>query len=199
MTNKEAIEYNKNLRMYMQITDKKSEHKFLKENYTALDMAIEALEKINKFQTTYNRVLSAKKVEEMIVDGVMTLDEAIKHAEEVTVKKDKEAEEAHANQVRKIELIKSLAELENCTIPDNDFAQHDYTRENECKKCADEHRQLAGWLRELKTLKEHTGHWIEECDGTSRCNECGSSIFTVQNWFNYCPNCGARMNDEVEE
>lgn len=31
----------------------------------ALDMAIEALEKINKFQTTYNRVLSAKKVEDV--------------------------------------------------------------------------------------------------------------------------------------
>lgn len=44
MKREEAIEYNKNLRMYMQITDKKSEHKFLKENYTALDMAIKALE-----------------------------------------------------------------------------------------------------------------------------------------------------------
>ena len=49
MTNKEAIEYNKNLRMYMQITDKKSKHKFLKENYTALDMAIEALERDTVF------------------------------------------------------------------------------------------------------------------------------------------------------
>lgn len=31
----------------------------------AYKMAIEALEKINKFQTTYNRVLSAKKVEDV--------------------------------------------------------------------------------------------------------------------------------------
>lgn len=44
MTNKEAITYNKNLREYMKITDKKSEYKFLKENYIALDMAIKALE-----------------------------------------------------------------------------------------------------------------------------------------------------------
>lgn len=44
MTNEEAIEYNKNLRMYMQITDKNSSHKFLEENYIALDMAIKALE-----------------------------------------------------------------------------------------------------------------------------------------------------------
>ena len=44
MTNEEAIEYNKNLRLYMQITDKESEYKFLEENYVALDMANKALE-----------------------------------------------------------------------------------------------------------------------------------------------------------
>lgn len=44
MTIEEAIEYNKNLREYMRITDKDSEYKFLKENYEALDMAIKALE-----------------------------------------------------------------------------------------------------------------------------------------------------------
>ena len=44
ITNKEAIEYNKNLREYMKITDKDSEYKFLKENYEALDVANKALE-----------------------------------------------------------------------------------------------------------------------------------------------------------
>ena len=44
MTNEEAIEYNKNLREYMRITDKESEYKFLKENYEAFDMGIKALE-----------------------------------------------------------------------------------------------------------------------------------------------------------
>ena len=44
MTKEEAITYNKNLREYMKITDKKSEYKFLEENYIALDMAIKALE-----------------------------------------------------------------------------------------------------------------------------------------------------------
>lgn len=44
MTREEAIVCNKNLREYMRITDKNSEYKFLKENYEALDMAIEALE-----------------------------------------------------------------------------------------------------------------------------------------------------------
>ena len=44
MTDEDAIEYNKNLREYMRITDKNSKYKFLKENYEALDMAIKALE-----------------------------------------------------------------------------------------------------------------------------------------------------------
>lgn len=44
MTNKKAIEYNKNLREYMRITDKDSEYKFLKENYEALEMGIKALD-----------------------------------------------------------------------------------------------------------------------------------------------------------
>lgn len=50
MTSKEAIEYNKNLREYMSITDKDSEYKFLQENYEALDMAIKALEIVNDFE-----------------------------------------------------------------------------------------------------------------------------------------------------
>lgn len=44
MTIEEAIDYNKNLRMYMKISDKNQLCKFLEENYTALDMAIKSLE-----------------------------------------------------------------------------------------------------------------------------------------------------------
>ena len=43
MTPEEAVEYNKNLKMYMKISDKQNPCKFLEENYIALDMAIEAL------------------------------------------------------------------------------------------------------------------------------------------------------------
>ena len=42
MINKEAIEYNKNLREYMRITDKNSEYKFLKENYEGKKVGIVA-------------------------------------------------------------------------------------------------------------------------------------------------------------
>ena len=57
----------------------------------------------------------------------MTLDEAIKHAEEVA--------EGH----EKIKCIKAVT-LEEC-------------------KCAEEHSQLASWLKELKLLREKT-KWI---------------------------------------
>ena len=70
----------------------------------------------------------------------MTLDEAIKHEEEVAEEQEKAAKEWHENQVRKCELIP--------------FAEMDYTHENECKKCAEEHQQLAEWLRELKVHRE---------------------------------------------
>ena len=44
MTIEKAIEYNKNLRMYMKISDKTQPCKFLEGNYVALDMAIKSLE-----------------------------------------------------------------------------------------------------------------------------------------------------------
>lgn len=44
MTKDEAIDYNKNLKMYMKMSDKNNPCKFLEENYVALDMAIKALE-----------------------------------------------------------------------------------------------------------------------------------------------------------
>ena len=47
MTNEEAIDYNKNLKMYMKISDKQEPCKFLEENYIALDMAIEALKEMS--------------------------------------------------------------------------------------------------------------------------------------------------------
>ena len=63
----------------------------------------------------------------------MTLDEAIKHAEEVAEEKEEQAWEAQL--------------------------QEEYIT---CKDCAKEHRQLAEWLKELKQLRKQpkTGRWI---------------------------------------
>ena len=63
----------------------------------------------------------------------MTLDEAIKRAEEVAKEKDKEA---------------YMWEYDyDGNVPDTIA---------ECKKCAAEHRQFAEWLKELKELREQT-------------------------------------------
>ena len=45
MTESEAVEKLKNMRLFMQITDKNSEHKFAEDDYKANEMAIQALEK----------------------------------------------------------------------------------------------------------------------------------------------------------
>lgn len=87
----------------------------------------------------------------------MTLDEAIRHAEEVV--------------------------------------EYDCYNDEQ-KKCADEHRQLAEWLKELKECRQHTGHWVLVNGGLDiyMCDQCGEilQIDRVPIW-DYCPVCGARM------
>jgi hypothetical protein len=61
----------------------------------------------------------------------MTIDEAIKHCEEVAEENDKIA---------------------------NTF-EYSLKTKSDCKECASEHRQLAEWLRELKKLRNFT-HFI---------------------------------------
>lgn len=70
----------------------------------------------------------------------MTLDEAIKHAEEVADKKEREKQ-------------KWGKWLEN----DSDYRA--VAEKVSCELCAEEHRQLAEWLKELKQLREQT-RWI---------------------------------------
>lgn len=45
MTESEAVDKLKNMRLFMQITDKNSEHKFAEDDYKANEIAIQALEK----------------------------------------------------------------------------------------------------------------------------------------------------------
>ena len=60
----------------------------------------------------------------------MTLDEAIKHAEKVAEEKENEAQ-------------------------DLEYSKLDWRHEaNQCSKCAEEHRQLAEWLKDYKRLLE---------------------------------------------
>lgn len=71
----------------------------------------------------------------------MTIEEAIKHAEEVAEKNERRAES-----------------VRNRPISSADF----YHEEESCSKCATEHRQLATWLKELKAHRESWEKCIKE-------------------------------------
>lgn len=134
---------------------------------------------------------------------MMTLDEAIKHAEAVAEEKEN--------------FIKRTYETfaEDRLL----FAEE----ESECKECADEHHQLAEWLKDYKRIKEREpllekikekyalmkaderkkGKWINKSHtigcgikfAASECTCCGKKTFfdCDQLVYNYCPNCGAKM------
>lgn len=88
MTNQEAIDFNKNLKMYMKISDKSNPCKFLEENYVALDMAIKALEQeqyykdlAESYEKTINKLTKAIAEQEPKTDGDCISRQA---AEEIT-------------------------------------------------------------------------------------------------------------------
>lgn len=58
MTESEAIEKLKNMRLYMQITDKNNDCKFTKDDYKANETAIQALEKQIPKKPIFNHNLS---------------------------------------------------------------------------------------------------------------------------------------------
>ena len=56
-------------------------------------------------------------------------------------------------------------------------------------------------ILEQKTSTQETGHWIftDKTYEYGRCSECGYGIVDLVNGkpHNYCPNCGAKMDEEV--
>ena len=110
----------------------------------------------------------------------MELDEAIKHCEEV-------AEDNEAKALR-------IGQQDEGTLLDREA--------KECRRCAAEHRRLAGWLRELKDLKAFiTGiyqilgeHFKYPCGNEavaeimkerSTCFDCGEHISNEECWRRY--------------
>ena len=100
---------------------------------------------------------------------MITLDEAIKHAEEVAEENER---------ICKV-------------IPEHSAnAFH----------CAEEHRQLAKWLKELKELKQtNTAEWKETLMGNGEyrylCSRCNAlSLYAKEK----CDNCGCRMKGDIE-
>ena len=73
----------------------------------------------------------------------MTLDRAIKHCEEIAEEQDK--------------LCKRYDDASGYSRSHNEAIRT--TDAKKCEKCANEHRQLAKWLKELKQLREQIS-WI---------------------------------------
>lgn len=105
---------------------------------------------------------------------MMTLDEAIKHCEEVAEKNKNEAQMWHKQTKGRIV----------------DFCDKAMQEENNCIECAKDHEQLAEWLKELKQLREQEpilskikaeiGMYEADCrlqGGTDECEKCNSNIF----------------------
>ena len=97
----------------------------------------------------------------------MTLEEAIKHAEEVAEEQEglyglcpaSESEISHCNGTNDCKTLKN-------------------GKNKGCLKCAEEHRQLAEWLRELKAYREQ-----EPCDDVvSRQDALNAVTFSEVRW-----------------
>jgi len=94
----------------------------------------------------------------------MTLDEAIKHAEEVAEEKEDEG--------------KLLCQSEAASAG--------------CLTCAKEHRQLAEWLKELKSLKEKDEAKAVRYEGDGYAD--GAMVFD----YAFCPNCDHEIEADSE-
>ena len=101
----------------------------------------------------------------------MTIDEAIRHCGEVAEEQEElyricpasESETSHCNGTKDCRVLKN-------------------GKNKGCQKCAEEHRQLAGWLKELKQLRKQskTGRWIPCSERLPE--ESGYYLVTYHNW-----------------
>ena len=57
--------------------------------------------------------------------------------------------------------------------------------------------KMGKWLKSLPTIEvsERTGEWIDTSEGTF-CSECD---FKTNEYYNCCPNCGAKMKGDNDE
>ena len=124
----------------------------------------------------------------------MTIDEAIRHAEKVA-----EAQISRADALDDIPMFGS--------------SEEDKKLIDSCYQCAEEHRQLAKWLKDYKRLKEKETpkmvNYLAEgyADGKlvydmAECPNCGFDDFEEEttNWgYEHCPHCGQTLKWEVEE
>ena len=121
---------------------------------------------------------------------MLNLDEAIRHCEEVAERERLKGFEYNTNYNR-----------------DNEWGE-------KCYKCAEEHRQLAEWLKDYKRLKEKEkpemviytadgyadGQLVYDMAECPNCGEMWHKWDNVDCWESpYCDVCGQALKWEVEE
>jgi len=124
----------------------------------------------------------------------MTLDEAIKHCEEVARQNEEDA------------ILYSNCKKHKKNLYEIGLAEN---AEKKCCECAEEHRQLAEWLKELKVFKSRKGQWLrmsdlsEQEDDRYECSYCGNvvhhrnemDLYTFNSW---CGRCGSDNGRKIE-
>lgn len=179
MTNKEAIEHNKNLRMYMKLSDRNQPCKFLEENYIALDMAIKALEQ--QPCEDWHDVQSDE----------MTLEQARQAVKDLRKKlADHLEQEPCEDAISRKEAIDEVKRIK-ISLGGKDIFQ------NESKE------SIVKILDDLPSVtpQPKVGHWIENApeyqniDPPYICSECGNLHLRKTN---YCDQCGCRMVEQQE-
>lgn len=55
-------------------------------------------------------------------------------------------------------------------------------------------------IEEQPTIERKTGKWIRLTNDLAQCSECKDYIDNaISGGYNYCPNCGARVDGEQDE
>ena len=91
----------------------------------------------------------------------MTIEQAIEHAEEVAQEKRYEYQEC--------------------------LAVHDKEEAMDCRKCGEEHEQLAAWLKELKERRKEPK--IIRCDECEHSRDWGCELYCTK-WVRYTSHNG---------
>ena len=87
---------------------------------------------------------------------MITLEEAIKHCEEVADYNEEKAKEYKHNQDALVRVYHSLGASYS----------EDYSKSSECLECAKEHRQLAEWLKRLKRIEDYIADGKDDIECT---------------------------------
>ncbi len=92
-------------------------------------------------------------------------------------------------------------EQEPCTDSVSVEAVIEWLKDKDIIKLKSQEENAIKELQQVYSVKPQpkTGHWIDHQEDRwiyAKCSECGSVRNTQTN---YCPNCGARMESEVED